>query len=235
MPSSPRALDVPVLAAAGVDPEGVFACVNLHNFKAANVLIGHAAGDRILGEVQAALAASAHGCWRTGGDEFVALFRDEIGAAREAMRRFCWSFHRRFEALEAWRLECEEPTCDRVVVHAAVEAVLTPRCGLAPLGGDPASALEAARVACEAHAQAAFEAGHQALGTGPWAGFPRLARGLDRRALAERACPRCGSAQCTAQQQEWGRTRERCGRCGLSFWRVGGRIVDGQLHEGAYL
>jgi|GEM_PF-3971130 GGDEF domain-containing protein len=230
-----RALDLPVLAAARAASGGVFACVNLHNFKAMNVVLGHAAGDRFLAEVQAALAAMALGCWRTGGDEFVALVRAELPEATEKLRAFCGAFHRRIEATQAWRVASDDPRCDGLVPWAIVEAVTTPRCGLASLGSDPDAALAAARAGCEAHALAAFEADHRTLETGPWAGFPPLTRGFSsRRIFAERCCPRCAACPPERLDEELGRAHERCPRCGLSFSRIDALIVDGVVHEGGY-
>lgn len=230
-----RALDRPVLAAARAAHGGVLACVNLHNFKVMNVVLGFEAGDRILTEVRDALAARALGCWRTGGDEFVALLGGALPEATEQLRDFCWSFHRRVEAIEAWRVIADDPACGGLIPWARVEAVMTPRCGLSPIGPDPEGALDAARQACEAHAQAAFEAGHRALETGPWVGFPPLARGFSaRRILAERCCPRCAARPPERLEEELGRARERCPRCGLLFTRLEARIVDGVVHEGGY-
>ena len=62
MSRPPRALDLPVLAAAQAARGALLACVNLHNFKVMNVVLGHAAGDRFLAEVHGALAARALGC-----------------------------------------------------------------------------------------------------------------------------------------------------------------------------
>jgi len=155
--------------------------------------------------------------------------------ATATLRDVCWSFHRRLEATEAWRVAADDPRCDGLIPWATVEAVTTPRCGLASIDADPGAALAAARVACEAHALAAFEAGHRALETGPWAVFPPLARGCSaHRILAERGCPRCAARPTERLAEELGRARERCPRCGLAFSRIDALIVDGVLHEGGH-
>ena len=56
-------------------------CTNLHNFKALNVLVGHDEGDRILSRVNDYLCTLSDSSWRTGGDEFVVVLRDELLSA----------------------------------------------------------------------------------------------------------------------------------------------------------
>lgn len=59
-------------AAATHDRPAALVCVNLQNFKALNVVLGHERCDQILAHVQRRLEEMGL-TWRTGGDEFVAI------------------------------------------------------------------------------------------------------------------------------------------------------------------
>lgn len=221
--------------AAATGEGGFLVCVNLQNFKALNVLVGHDEGDRILERVQCYLGDNAVECWRTGGDEFVILLENGFQGATERMRSFSWLYQITVGATEGWRFEYGGESSKAVYPWRTMQAVMTPRCGLATVGEDPEEALGLARQRCHDHAAAAYQAGWLALTAGTWAGFAPLSRGFsNEQRIAARACPQCGANNVDILDQDLGWNREKCKECELEYDRNDVLIVRGEQIEGGY-
>ena len=223
-------------SAAAAGATAVFACVNLHNFKALNVLVGPEKGDRILERVQTHLSGVSIECWRTGGDNFVALFEEGLETAVGRMRSFSWLYQVTVGATEAWRFEYGGAASRFVQPWRTMQAIMTPRCGLVGVGVRPDESLGQARQRCTDHATAAYEAGWTELTSGPWAGFAPLARGFwNERRIAEPACPKCESSKFDVVDQDLGWSREKCRTCKLEYDRNDVLIVQGEQTAGGYM
>jgi GGDEF domain-containing protein len=231
-----RARERSILAAAQAATaagrgQAVFLAVNMNNMKAFNVVMGVAAGDKLLAGVEQGLRRLGP-TWRTGGDEFVALVPGELAEARDRVRAFTWLYHARVSATDAWEIQFPDGRATQLVPWQHYEIVCNPRCGLAEIARDDGAeaeraerALELARRRCH---QAAIDPGlHTAQGFAPIVRQP----GSRAHKLAPGGCPVCKHDRPEVLNQDLGWSAERCPGCGLTYERFAKQYVLGEETE----
>ena len=224
-----------IVAAAKERRPYALAYVELHNFKAFNVLVGHAGGDAHLQRVLSALQEVGRAL-RVAGDGFVVLA--ERASYLAELRACSWRLRAVLGATEAWTFTFADGRRVAPVPWRSFQVICTPRCGVgelgaaseAPLQATLDETLEAAAARCQAMRAegAAAAAGFAPLGTRPW---------HDEQRLAERACPGCGAAEAALvlEEEDLGWARERCSRCAASYERRDKLWVLGEEHDAAYM
>lgn len=224
-----------ILAAAEERRPCALAYVDLHNFKAFNVLVGHASGDAHLQRVLIALQAVGR-TLRVAGDGFVVLA--ERASYLAELRAGSWQLRAVLGATEAWAFAFEDGRRVAPVPWRSFQVICTPRCGVVELeaasevadGAAVEAALGEAEARCEAMRAegAAAAAGFAPLGTRPW---------HDEQRLAEQACPSCGAGKeaIVLEAEDLGWARERCTRCAATYERRDKLWVLGEEHDAAYM
>lgn len=228
-----------ILAAAVERRPCALAYVELHNFKAFNVLVGHAGGDAHLQRVLSALQEVGHAL-RVAGDGFVVLAERATYLAE--LRACTWQLRAVLGATEAWTFTFADGRRVAPVPWRSFQVICTPRCGAVELGAARETAvgavveaaldeaLGAAAARCQAMRAegAAVAAGFAPLGTRPW---------HDEQRLAEKACPGCGAAEAALvlDEEDLGWARERCTRCAAAYERHDKLWVLGEEHDAAYM
>lgn len=224
-----------ILAAAEERRPCALAYVELHNFKAFNVLVGHAGGDAHLQRVLSTLQEVGHAL-RVAGDGFVVLAERATYLAE--LRACSWQLRAVLGATEAWTFAFADGRRVAPVPWRSFQVICTPRCGVVELGAASevaeGAAVEAALGEAESRCQTmraegvAAAAGFAPLGTRPW---------HDEQRLAEQVCPGCGAAEeaIVLEEEDLGWARERCTRCAATYERRDKLWVLGEEHDAAYL
>lgn len=212
------------VAAASEHPRpAALLCVNLHNFKALNTVLGHDRGDRLLARTEAELR-TVGAIWRIAGDEFLALVGGPLSAVADRARALSWLLHTSVGFTLAWRIDfADGRPAPPPIPWRVAEVTCAPRVGLAELGGDAAACVALARQRC-----------YEVSVSGPSHGFAPLSRGFtDVGPRADRACPACGSAP-TLLDQDLGWTSESCTACGAAYERTDVQYVLGEATDAGW-
>ncbi|MDY0002746.1 MAG: hypothetical protein RBU30_15725 [Polyangia bacterium] len=227
------------LAEADQKGGAVLVVANATNMKIWNGVVGREAGDRYLAAMAERLRHPSDGCWRSGGDELLAVFHGELERTRARLAGLSWMLHSVVSATLGWRFGFPSGETSPFFPSRLVEAQVCPRFGFVAIepgvAGQLEEALARARAHAEAHAEAAFQADWAPLASGPWRGFAPLLRGLiTRKTIGGVACPRCGVPVMEAEDLGAGVSSERCRVCGSSYERYEHMVVFGEEREASF-
>jgi len=219
-------------AAATCEGPATFVYVDIHNFKAFNVLRNHKNGDRQIARLQERLGAIGR-TWRVGGDEFVVLALAPHASVRQMVRAVSWLMNITLGATEAWSIRFSDGRPELTVPYVSYVVSCTPRCGLAEVQADPAAALALAERRCD---DLAFPDRSPARAAALAEGFPPLGPRMGDGAteLARRGCPACGHDRPTTISVDLGYSDEMCPRCDARYDRINKMFVLEEDFEAGY-
>jgi len=223
----PQSREAAIITAATThDRPAALVCVNLQNFKALNVVLGHKRCDQILAHVQRRLEEMGL-TWRTGGDEFITILRGTLPVVTEQVKAFSWRFHMTIGVTEAWSFAFATGQKSSLVPWRAFQVVCTPRCGIVELGPDAATSHDLARRRCDdlRMGLATSPPGFAPLTKGPW---------THQQELATEGCPTCHHGQPAILDCDLGWSHEHCARCDASYERNNVICVLGEESEAGY-
>ena len=219
-------------AAAASEGPATLVFVDLDNFKAMNILLGHVWGDKHVLRVQERLGELGR-TWRVEGDEFVALAPMPLARATDRARTLSWIMQVTVGATEAWSFKFRDGRPAPTVPYRSLVVACTPRCGLAEVGTDPAAALALAERRSVEIAYALRPPGVSELAPGFAPLGPRM--GAAATTLAEPKCPACDAGKPTILNQDLGWSEEQCPQCGAHYDRNDLLFVLGEEQGGGYM